>query len=69
MKYYAVLITHLETEMNKEWKDLTDNDFLEMDMKAYKDLINIIKLNAPENISFKHFKTFEAMCDAVEDIL
>ena len=62
MKYYALLVTHLETEMDKNWEDLTEDDFEEMDKKAYDDLVHIIDINDPKNLSFRHYKTFDDLC-------
>jgi hypothetical protein len=66
MKYYALLLTHLETEMDKKWEDLTDEDLEEMDKKAYDDLVHIIDINDPKNFSFRHYKTFDDLCDELD---
>ena len=34
MQYFTVLLTPLLVEMDKEWEDLTDDDFIEMDALA-----------------------------------
>lgn len=68
MKYYAVLLTHLETEMDKEWDELDDTDFGEMDRKAFEDLKKILMNNEnyPENFSFRHFKDFDSLCEFID---
>ena len=68
MKYYALLVTHLETEMDKEWDELNDTDCGEMDRKAFEDLKKILEYNQdyPENFSFRHYRTFDDLCDELD---
>lgn len=66
MKYYALLVTNLETEMPKKWKDLTDKDFEEMDKKAYEDLKHLVETSDQTSLCFRHFKTLDGFLDQVE---
>jgi hypothetical protein len=59
VQYFTVLLTPLLVEMDKEWEDLTDDDFIEMDKKAYDDLKNIVAINGYDSFGFRHYKTLE----------
>lgn len=69
MRYCAVLLTHLETEMDKEWDELTEDDFLEMDRKAYNDLVELIRINKPSGFSFRHYRTMDDMLDDIDGVM
>ena len=37
-------------------EELTDDDFLELDKKAYEELVALLKINGPGSFGFRHFK-------------
>lgn len=67
MKHYAILLTILETETDKKWEDLTDEDFLDMDRQAFQDLKHMISLNDdPNDYAFRHYKTLEKLQEDID---
>ena len=56
MTTYAVLLVPVELDIGKEWTDLTDADFIKMDVMAYHRLKEMLETNKDEHIPFRHYR-------------
>lgn len=66
-KFYTMLVTYIPVYSEKNWEDMTDDDFIKLDEQAYHNLKTILKINDYQNISFRHFKSLDGFLDVAEN--